>query len=167
MAKKFYAQKDALGFPILGTMMSAAKVPTQANIIEINSSTALGNHPQGFKYYVRKDSKGGILANSLFVSYDSQLSSKTIDLHTSVIGPNCIEFVLNTSSGGTTFGMYVEVSSDITYTATWGDGTTSQGSINGDNNIQHEYSLENREYTVQLCFSDASAVTLLDFWGND
>lgn len=167
MAKKYYAQKDALGFPILGTMMSADKVPNQTNIIEITSSTGLGNHPRGFKYYVRKDKKGGILANSLFVSYSPQLSSKTIDLHGSALGSNCIQFVADTRSGGTNFVMYVEVSSNVTYTATWGDGTTTTGNINGNSNIEHDFPNQDKAYTVTLCFSDASAVTLLNFWGND
>lgn len=167
MTKKFYAQKDALGFPIVGTMMSGASIPKQKNLIEIKSGMALGKHPQKFKYYVRKDKAGKIIPNSLFTSYAKQSSASTIDLHTAALGANCIQFVVNTSSGGNNFVMYVEASSDITYTAIWGDGITTQGSINGNNNIEHQYSSYNTEYTVQLCFSDASAVTLLDFWGND
>jgi hypothetical protein len=63
--------------------------------------------------------------------------------------------------------MYVEVSSNVTYTVTWGDGFSDSGSINGDGNIEHNYIAQNTAHTVQLCFSDASAVTLLEFWGND
>ncbi len=81
MTKKFYAQKDALGFPIVGTMMSGASVPNQKNLIEIKSDMALGNHPQKIKYYVRKDKKGSILPNSLFISLASQDLAKVIDLH--------------------------------------------------------------------------------------
>jgi hypothetical protein len=164
MAKKFYAQKDKLGFPILGTMMSADKVPNQDNIIEVDSSTGLGNHPQGFKYYVRKNSKGGILANSLFVSHNPQASSKTIDLHTT---NNCIQFVANTTSGGDNFVMYIEVSSPISYTATWGDGSTTQDTITDNGNIEHMFLNTNTAYNVQLCFSDATKVAHLSFWGND
>jgi hypothetical protein len=81
--------------------------------------------------------------------------------------PNCISFVADTTSGGTSFVMYVEVSENVTYTATWGDGTTSNGTINGDGNIEHDYADTNTAYTVQLCFSDATKVTMLEFWGND
>jgi hypothetical protein len=167
MTKKFYAQKDALGFPIVGTMMSGALVPNQKNLIEIKSGMALGSHPQKFKYYVRKDKAGKILPNSLFTSYAKQSSASTIDLHTAALGANCIQFVANTTSGGNTFYLYIEVSSDITYTATWGDGTNSEGSVNGDNTIQHNFPSQDTAYTVQLCFSDATKVTMLEFWGND
>jgi len=74
MAKKFYAQKDALGFPIPGTMMSGAQVPK--NLIEIpaeNVTAGVGEavvpHPGKLRYFVRHDSKGNILPNSLIVSY--------------------------------------------------------------------------------------------------
>jgi hypothetical protein len=82
---------------------------------------------------------------------------------------NCIEFVANTESGGTTFYMDVYVSADITYTVTWGDGTTSTGSTSeGVASLEHEYPLEvTAAYTVRLCFSDASLVTELEFYGND
>lgn len=64
---KHYAQTDALGFPIPGTMMSAAVVPAQSNIIPITKDMTLGAHPNGFKYYIRLDEKQNILANSLFL----------------------------------------------------------------------------------------------------
>jgi hypothetical protein len=86
---------------------------------------------------------------------------------TTTIPVNCIEFVADTTSGGTTFVMYIEVSSSVTYTVDWGDSLSDSGSINSDANIEHTYSAENTAHTVRLCFSDASAVTLLDFWGND
>lgn len=78
--KKFYAQKDGLGFPVPGTMMSADSVPAAANVIELKENLGLGVHPQGFKFYLRKN-QAGILPNSLFVSYDAQNSAETIDLH--------------------------------------------------------------------------------------
>ena len=82
--------------------------------------------------------------------------------------PNCISFVADTTSGGTTFIMEVNSSVDITYTATWGDGTTSTGSTSeGFVQIEHEYTATNTAHTVQLCFSDATKVTELNFWGND
>lgn len=73
MAKKFYAQKDALGWPIPGTMMAGAKVP--ANLIEIpaeNVAAGAGqvevSHPEKLRYFVRKDKKGNIIPNSLIIS---------------------------------------------------------------------------------------------------
>lgn len=74
MAKKFYAQKDDLGFPIPGTMMSGTKVPK--NLIEIpaeNVAAGVGEtvvkHPGELRYFVRRDAKGNIIPNSLIVSY--------------------------------------------------------------------------------------------------
>jgi len=83
--------------------------------------------------------------------------------------PNCISFVADTTIGGLNFGMTVESSADITYTATWGDGTTSNGTIatNDSVDIEHLYTAENTAHTVQLCFSDATKVTYLSFWGTD
>ncbi len=83
--------------------------------------------------------------------------------------PNCIIFVADTTLGGLGFGMTVESSADITYTATWGDGTTSNGTITIGStvDIEHLYTAENTAHTVQLCFSDATKVTYLSFWGTD
>lgn len=82
---------------------------------------------------------------------------------------NCIDFVANTTLGGLGFGMTVESSADITYTATWGDGTTSNGTITIGStvDIEHLYTAENTAHNVQLCFSDATKVTYLSFWGTD
>ena len=68
MAKKFYAQKDALGFPIPGTMMSNAIVPAVS--VEIPTSTAAQYkvHPDGLRYFVRRDKKNNIIPNSLIIS---------------------------------------------------------------------------------------------------
>ncbi len=61
---KYYAQKDALGFPIPGTMMgTTGKVP--ADSLEISSNTVLPTHPDGLKYVVRVNKKGAIIPNSL------------------------------------------------------------------------------------------------------
>jgi hypothetical protein len=84
--------------------------------------------------------------------------------------PNCISFVADTTLyNQLIFGMQIGVSSDVTYTATWGDGTTSNGTIvAGDpTEITHEYTGENTAYTVQLCFSDATKVTYLEFYAAD
>lgn len=68
MAKKFYAQKDALGFPIPGTMMSTTgDIPEDS--IEIPSANPPAEpHPGNLRYFVRRDKKGNILPNSLIVS---------------------------------------------------------------------------------------------------
>jgi hypothetical protein len=80
MAKKFYDQKDALGFPIAGTMMSGTQVPK--NLIEIpaeNSTAGEGEvvvkHPGKLRYFVRRDKKGGIIPNSLIVSYEKPVGA--------------------------------------------------------------------------------------------
>lgn len=74
MAKKFYAQKDDLGWPIPGTMMSGSKVPK--NLIEIpaqNVTPGVGQsevkHPGKLRYFIRRDAKGNIIPNSLIVGY--------------------------------------------------------------------------------------------------
>jgi hypothetical protein len=67
MAKKFYAQKDALGFPIPSTMMAADKVPAVS--VEIPTSTvSYKEHPDKLRYFVRRDEKGNIIPNSLIIS---------------------------------------------------------------------------------------------------
>lgn len=68
MAKKFYAQKDALGFPIPSTMMAADKVP--ATSVEIPTSTAVSfqEHPEKLRYFVRRDKNNQIIPNSLIIS---------------------------------------------------------------------------------------------------
>jgi hypothetical protein len=65
---KFYAQKDAFGYPIPGTMMSADKVPAKA--IEIPASDVVSTkvHPKKLRFFVRKDDKGNIIPNSLIIS---------------------------------------------------------------------------------------------------
>lgn len=76
MAKKFYAQKDALGFPIPGTMMSVttpANIPASSILIPAENVSPSGgqtvvNQPSGLRYFVRKDSKGAIIPNSLIIS---------------------------------------------------------------------------------------------------
>lgn len=71
MSKTFYAQKDALGFPIPGTMMSNKTVPSVKNIVEIDISTNVSTpklHPEKLRYFVRLDKSGNILPNSLIIS---------------------------------------------------------------------------------------------------
>lgn len=72
MAKKFYAQKDALGFPIPGTMMSADVVPVNSVEIPPTELVPVWNQVQikrgDLRYFVRKDVKGNIIPNSLIIS---------------------------------------------------------------------------------------------------
>lgn len=75
MAKTFYAQKDALGFPVPGTLQSTYLSRVPANTVEIPAQDVLGNegltpvqHPGKLRYFVRKDKKGNIIPNSLIVS---------------------------------------------------------------------------------------------------
>jgi hypothetical protein len=100
MAKLFYAQKDALGFPIPGTMMSADTVPAVANVIAITIDGSLvfeKAHPQGLRYFVHLDRKGDILANSLVSAYDTPegtvqelgLVAETTTTTTIAAGPIC------------------------------------------------------------------------------
>lgn len=64
---KYYAQKDALGFPIPGTMMATTgNIP--ANALAIPSALPVNNQPGGLRYFVRKDIKGNIIPNSLIAS---------------------------------------------------------------------------------------------------
>jgi hypothetical protein len=130
MAKKFYAQKDALGFPIAGVMMSADKVPAQSNIIEITKEMTLPAHPSGLKYYVRLDEKGEILANSLFVHYGPNTETGIVSLQQTLaptfnakIGPggmmgtpSCAMTDLNinvTLVGGNTLGTATSITGDF------------------------------------------------------
>ena len=87
MSKKFYAQTDALGFPIPGVMMSAPEVPVQDNILEITKEMHLPVHPGGLKYYIRLDEKGNILPNSLFVHYDTLDEADVVSLQQVVTPP--------------------------------------------------------------------------------
>lgn len=68
MAKKFYAQKDALGFPIPGTMMSNETVPSVSVEIPTTTAAQYKAHPDGLRYFVRRDKKNQIIPNSLIIS---------------------------------------------------------------------------------------------------
>jgi hypothetical protein len=77
MAKKFYAQKDALGFPIPGTMMSVEtprnippdSISIPAQNVAAGAGQSVVNQPSGLRYFVRKDSTGKIIPNSLTISF--------------------------------------------------------------------------------------------------
>lgn len=82
------------------------------------------------------------------------------------VSVNCISFVMNTANGGNTAEFEVDTSSEITATIDWGDGTEEEETINGNLTFTHTYD-EGGEYTVNLCFSDPTAVTQLNFLGDD
>jgi hypothetical protein len=73
VTKKFYAQRDSLGYPIPGTMQSiTASEPVPVDTVEIPAANTIRN-PQNIRentmrYFVRKDRTGKIIANSLIAS---------------------------------------------------------------------------------------------------
>jgi predicted glycosyltransferase len=73
MARTFYAQKDARGYPIPGTLMSV-ETPTAvpANTLTIPAANTITSpvniRKNGMRYFVRKDKKGNIIPNSLITS---------------------------------------------------------------------------------------------------
>jgi hypothetical protein len=80
---------------------------------------------------------------------------------------NCIEFVVNTTTGGTTFTLNITTSSPTNVDITWGDGNTEQDSVDGADTLTHTFPESNTEYTVRMCFDDVSVITALDFPGDD
>lgn len=87
---------------------------------------------------------------------------------TTTLPPNCIEFVVNTTAD-TFFSFTAQsLTQDFTYTVTWGDGTSDSGSSGeGSVGLNHTYPDPNTEYTVRVCFSDASIINNIDFPGFD
>lgn len=104
------------------------------------------------------------LENLIKVTYNIGTTTTT----TTAFPSNCIQFVVNT-----TFDTYFQFSAtsitqDYTYTITWGDGTSDEGSSGeGFININHTYADPNTSYTARICFSDASVINQLDFPGFD
>lgn len=87
-----------------------------------------------------------------------------------VLPSNCIEFVADTTLFNQLFfGMQIGVLEDITYTVTWGDSTTGEGTIVAGDPVEitHEYTGENTAYNVQMCFSDPTKVAYLEFYAAD
>lgn len=73
MKNKFYAQKDANGFPIPGTMMNNYEIPeTAVEIPPMDIIPGEGEkvflHPKGFRFFVAKNRQGDIIPNSLIMS---------------------------------------------------------------------------------------------------
>lgn len=81
----------------------------------------------------------------------------------------CIQMVFETANYDTA-EINVEVSGDTSYTISWGDGSTDSGDLTtGGNQISHTYATHGAgiQYTAELCFGDPSAVTELNFVGDD
>lgn len=73
VTKKFYAQKDYLGYPIPGTMMSISpEQPVPVDTLEIPAADTITSpvniRENGMRYFVRKDKNGKIIPNSLIAS---------------------------------------------------------------------------------------------------
>ena len=71
--KKFYAQKDYLGYPIPGTMQSISpEQPVPVGTLEIPAADTITSpvniRENGMRYFVRKDRNGNIIPNSLIAS---------------------------------------------------------------------------------------------------
>jgi hypothetical protein len=79
--QKYYAKKDENGFPIPGTMMGFRVNPgscgfNQCQLVELLPETyelqggeARAYHPNGLHFFVKIDSKGKIIPNSLTSSF--------------------------------------------------------------------------------------------------
>jgi hypothetical protein len=84
---------------------------------------------------------------------------------------NCIEFVADTTLGGSIFELTITTTSATTVTIDWGDDTVEEIELGGDEvteeTIEHTYAEEDTEYTVTMCFADPSVVTKLDFIGDE
>jgi len=80
----------------------------------------------------------------------------------------CIQFVNNTTDGNDC-RFWINTSAPTNYTITWGDGETTTGEVNGEDQVEinHNYADADTEYTVRLCFDDISVVTYLEFNGDD
>ena len=72
MAKKFYAQVDALGYPIPGTLQSTKYSSVPDGTVEIPAAETLTSpaniREAGIRYFVRHDKAGKIIPNSLIAS---------------------------------------------------------------------------------------------------
>lgn len=160
MAKLFYAQKDALGFPIPGTMMSADTVPAADNVIAITIDGSLQfdkEHPQGLRYFVYTDRGGNILPNTLISAYDAPAG--TVELGTAV--SRCITFgvIVPEAGGQIDFGLETYdrgVGRYVTGSIDWNDGSEPTAiNVLDDGNTDrffHEYTVEG-EYLITVCIN--------------
>jgi hypothetical protein len=130
------------------------------------------SNKRDLKAYVRYDGSGRAVPGGLILNRFKPEVGKWVETPAyeccNPIPANCIEFVVDTRDGDLTFLAYVISSiGEYTYTVTWGDGNTDEGSSGeGGVTLEHTYSSE-AVYTVRVCFSDASIITSIDFPGND
>lgn len=72
MAKKFYAQVDADGYPVPGTLMSTTLKAVPVNTVEIPAEDQITSpenvRKANIRYFVRHDRQGNIIPNSLIAS---------------------------------------------------------------------------------------------------
>ena len=84
------------------------------------------------------------------------------------IPAGCIQFVVNTQEGTSIQFSASSNTNDFTYTVTWGDGETGEGSSGeGYALLDHTYPDGVADYTVRVCFSDASIIHDINFPGFD
>lgn len=131
-SKIYYAQTDALGFPIPGVMMSAAKLPAQANIIEITKEMTLPQHPSGLKYYVRLDKNGNILPNSLFVNYNTLTGGNVVSLQQTPQAPAPTGIAVKVSGNQMTTPVCAVAETNLTIQITSGTSLSDALTITGD-----------------------------------
>ena len=79
----------------------------------------------------------------------------------------CIDFVADTTNGGTTFELTLNTvsSTSVNVETNWGDGSTTQTAINGTGIISHTFPSLNEVYNVRMCFDNANNVAELIFTG--
>jgi hypothetical protein len=83
---------------------------------------------------------------------------------------NCVQFVADTTIGGTTFEVWVTSTGATTATIDWGDGVIEDNvaiAENNDTQLTHTYAEEDTAYNVTVCFADPLFITELDFPGDD
>jgi hypothetical protein len=86
------------------------------------------------------------------------------------ISNNCVQFVADTTIGGTTFEVWVTSTGATTATIDWGDGVIEDNvaiAENNDTQLTHTYAEEDTAYNVTVCFADPLFITELDFPGDD
>jgi hypothetical protein len=126
------------------------------------------------KAYVRYDGSGRVLPGGPILQRFKPKVGDWVEIDATLccneapLPSNCIEFVVNTTDGSLNFRLDIYSSIEsYTYTVTWGDGSTRQGSSDeGSVTLVHEYASET-SYTARVCFSDPSVITSLNFPGND
>lgn len=170
MAKKFYAQKDALGFPIPGTMMSASEVPGASNIIEISTQSGVtvfkGSHPEGLRYYVRVDNSGMIIPNSLLSG--TVVPQGAVELGS---GNKCVTLTVQAYNDNDLFDFGLETyeldeDNYVKGTINWGDGSAeTEINILDDGNtdwFNHTYATAG-VYTVTVCIDRPDMIQDAEF----